>query len=396
MNGEQVKPGYKRTEVGVIPEDWSVHRLENLLSRLKNGAVYVAIKNGEIPISRIETIANGSIDYEKVGLANKSKQLEQYRLEPKDILFSHINSLDHIGKVAIYEDARPLYHGMNLLLLRANKEILHKYLFYWLNSSIGRQSTAILAKQAVSQASISTGDLRNLLIPTPSIKEQGEIIKSIDTVDHLLTKLDQLIAKKRNLKQATMQQLLTGQIRLPGFSGEWELKLLGEVANIKTGSKNNQDKVEDGDYPFFVRSATVERINSYSHECEAILIPGEGGIGSIFHYINGRFDIHQRVYAITQFQPNVSGKYVHLYMSTHFSDHAMQNSVKATVDSLRLPTFQCFELKLPSTYDEQYAISTVISDLDAELTNLEIRRNKTRAVKQGMMQELLTGRIRLI
>lgn len=171
---------------------------------------------------------------------------------------------------------------------------------------------------------------------------------------------------------------------------------MGDVANIKTGSKNNQEKVEGGEYPFFVRSATVERINSYSHDCEAILVPGEGGIGSIFHYINGRFDVHQRVYAITQFQPNVSGKYVYLYMSTHFGEHAMQNSVKATVDSLRLPTFQCFELKLPPTFDEQSAIASVISDMGAEIDALEDRRDKTRAIKQGMMQELLTGRIRLI
>ena len=94
--------------------------------------------------------------------------------------------------------------------------------------------------------------------------------------------LERLIAKKRDLKQAAMQQLLTGQTRLPGFSGEWVAKKLGDVTNIKTGSRNNQDKVEDGEYPFFVRSATVERINTYSYDCEAILIPGEGGIGKHF------------------------------------------------------------------------------------------------------------------
>ncbi|WP_313241182.1 restriction endonuclease subunit S [Stutzerimonas kunmingensis] len=230
----------------------------------------------------------------------------------------------------------------------------------------------------------------------PSVDEQYEIANAITKSDELIISLELLIAKKRDIQQAAMQQLLTGQRRLPGFSGEWKVKRLGEIANIKTGSKNNQDKIEDGEYPFYVRSATVERINSYSHDCEAILVPGEGNIGSIFHYVNGKFDVHQRVYAITQFAENVSGKYVHLYMSVHFGSHAMQNSVKATVDSLRLPTFQVFEVLLPPTKEEQAAIAEVLTNMNTELATLEARRDKARQIKQGMMQELLTGRIRLL
>ena len=135
---------------------------------------------------------------------------------------------------------------------------------------------------------------------------------------------------------------------------------------------------------------------TYSHDCEAILVPGEGRIGNIFHYVAGRFDVHQRVYAITRFVPEVLAKFVYLYMSKNFGAWAMQNTVKATVDSLRLPTFQTFELRVPPTIEEQAAIATVLSDMDAELAALEARRAKTRALKQAMMQELLTGRTRLV
>ena len=152
---------------------------------------------------------------------------------------------------------------------------------------------------------------------------------------------------------------------------------LGDISKIKTGSKNNEDKVKDGAYPFFVRSANVERINSYSHECEAILVPGEGQVGSIFHYINGRFDVHQRVYAITQFADEVLGRYVHLYMSQHFGTWAMQNTVKATVDSLRLPTFQKFEVSFPQDIHEQNAIAETLEDISQDLALLISRRNKT-------------------
>jgi type I restriction enzyme S subunit len=244
---------------------------------------------------------------------------------------------------------------------------------------------------------ITNKSLNSFKVPLPPTdEERTEIANALSDVDALLAILDQVIAKKRNLKQAVMQQLLTGKIRLPGFSGEWVVKRLGEIAQIKTGSRNNEDKVEDGQYPFFVRSEFVERINSYSHDCEAILVPGEGRIGDIFHYINGRFDVHQRVYAITRFAPGISGRFIHFYLAKNFGAWAMQNTVKATVDSLRLPTFQIFELRLPPTETEQTAIASVLTEMDGELAALEQRREKTRALKQAMMQELLTGKTRLI
>jgi type I restriction enzyme S subunit len=264
------------------------------------------------------------------------------------------------------------------------------------NSANGRRYfVSVAAGSTGTMPKISGDKLRNMPLPLAKPPEQRAIAKVLSDVDALLGGLERLIAKKRDLKQAAMQQLLTGQTRLPGFSGEWEVKRLGEIAHIKTGSRNNEDKIDGGEYPFFVRSENVERIDSYSHDCEAILVPGEGRIGDIFHYINGRFDVHQRVYAITRFGPGMFAKFVHLYMAMNFGAWAIQNTVKATVDSLRLPTFQTFKMKVPPTKEEQTAIATVLSDMDAEIAALEARRDKTRALKQGMMQELLTGRIRL-
>jgi type I restriction enzyme S subunit len=274
--------------------------------------------------------------------------------------------------------------------------ISSRYLANYLMSFLGMREVERFNSSS-SQPSVLVGNLRLYRIALPPTKAEQEVIAShIADVDALIAGLEKLIAKKRDLKQATMQQLLTGQTRLPGFSGEWVLKSLGEIAFIKTGTRNNENKVDDGLYPFFVRSAHVERINTYSLECEAILVPGEGQIGNIFHYINGRFDVHQRVYAITQFVEGVNGKYIHLYMSQHFGEWAMQNTVKATVDSLRLPTFQTFQVQLPPTIEEQTAIAQMLSDLDAELLAIEMRLSKTRELKQGMMQELLTGRTRLV
>ena len=195
---------------------------------------------------------------------------------------------------------------------------------------------------------------------------------------------------------------------------EWEVKRLGEIAHIKTGRRNNEDKVADGQYPFFVRSEFVERINSYSHDCEAILVPGEGRIGDIFHYINGRFDVHQRVYAITKFVPGISGRFIHFYLAKNFVPFATTDvdflyyllgtqkqgfiSLCGGSTFLEIGKTQlvAYQVRLPATKAEQTAIASVLTEMDAELAALTQRREKTRALKQAMMQERLTGRTRLV
>ncbi|WP_350647445.1 restriction endonuclease subunit S [Pseudomonas sp. HY13-MNA-CIBAN-0226] len=393
-----IRPGYKLTEAGVIPQDWesgSLGRFWDVTDCKHITAEFVS--TGGIPVASIREVQSKYID-----LDNAKKTTEKYYLslieggrkpQSGDLIMSRNAT---VGEVAQVEEWHPPFAmGQDVCLLRKkSKNYSTSYLQTVFKSPvIVNQLTNLMVGSTFKR--INVEQIRNFSVPMPPVHEQRAIGGILSDMDALISGLDQLIAKKRDIKQATMQQLLSGKQRLPGFSGERVVKRLGDLANIKTGSRNNQDKVQDGQYPFFVRSATVENINSFSLDCEAILVPGEGNIGSIFHYINGRFDVHQRVYAITQFAPDTSGKFVYLYMTMHFGAHAMQNSVKATVDSLRLPTFQSFEITLPPSKDEQSAITTILSDMDRELATLETRRDKARELKLGMMQELLTGRIRL-
>jgi len=232
-------------------------------------------------------------------------------------------------------------------------------------------------------------------LPCSPVAEQRAIAEALSDIDGLIAALDKKIAKKRLIKQGAMQQLLTGKKRLPGFSGPWMERKLGAISHIKTGSCNGDQAVDNGKYPFFVRSQKVYAIDSYSYDGEAILVPGEGGIGSIFHYINGKFDYHQRVYKISDFADNVCGKYIFFYMSRYFGEYALSLTVKATVDSLRLPTFEEFVICMPLNIEEQQAIATILNDMDKEIDDLEAQRDKYRLLKSGMMQKLLTGQIRL-
>src|SRR5690554_4467013 len=144
---------------------------------------------------------------------------------------------------------------------------------------------------------------------------------------------------------------------------DWDIDFVKNIAEIKTGGKNTQDRIEGGEYPFFVRSQIVERINSYSYDGEAVLTAGDGvGVGKVMHYINGKFDCHQRVYRISDFNNKISGYYFYLYFSNNFLNRIMQMTAKSSVDSVRMDVIANMQIPIPPTIIEQTAIATALSD----------------------------------
>ncbi|HGE6125726.1 TPA: restriction endonuclease subunit S [Vibrio cholerae] len=414
-----VPQGYKQTDVGVIPEDWlcaDIGALNPFVTSGSRGWAEFYSEYGQ-PFVRITNTKRHSIyldlsDLKFVKLPETSSEGKRTSLVNGDVL---ISITADIG-ISSYVDeslVKPAYINQHIALVRFNPdEINSKFVAYFLSSENVQKLFRSTSDQG-AKAGLNLDSVRKIQIALPSKSEQTTIANALSDVDALIQEMEKLIAKKQAIKTATMQQLLTGRTRLPQFAhhpdgrqkgykpselGEipedWEVVCLGDLATIKTGSRNNQDKEANGAYPFFVRSETVERLNTFSYDCEAILVPGEGGIGSIFHYIHGKFDAHQRVYVIRNFQ-NCSGKFVYLQMRQNFGAHAMENSVKATVDSLRLPTFQNFTLLLPSV-EEQDEVARILWDMDEEVKALGLRLAKTRQIKQGMMQELLTGKTRLV
>ncbi|WP_211276305.1 restriction endonuclease subunit S, partial [Halopseudomonas pachastrellae] len=193
---------------------WGVARLGDLVSRMANGCVYTPDEKNGVPITRIETISDGTINWNRIGHAKPSPEIESYKIQHGDILYSHINSIDHIGKVARYSDCKPLYHGMNLILLRPNSNIDSDFLFFLLSSETIRRIARTLAKQAVSQASINTKELRALELTIPDVGEQIAVASTLSDMDAELAALESRRDKARQLKQGMMQELLSGRIRL--------------------------------------------------------------------------------------------------------------------------------------------------------------------------------------
>jgi type I restriction enzyme S subunit len=376
---------------GTAPATWNEVRLDQI------GQTFIGLTYNPDNVNRSGTlvlrssnIQNGRLVFDDNVFVNGPIP-ERIRVRENDILICVRNGSRRLIGKSVMLDRRVVGQtfGAFMAVYRSGSNPFLQYFFQ--SDDFKRQIDEHLGA-TINQ--ITNHSLNGFVVALPSDLEQKEIASRLVDVDRYLAALERMLAKKEAMKRGMMQQLLTGKTRLPGFNDAWDDGVLADVARIKTGSRNNQDNEPGGIYPFFVRSATVERINSYSYDCEAILVPGEGGIGSIFHYVNGRFEVHQRVYAISDFSASTSGRFIYHYMRQFFGAHAMEHSVKATVDSLRLPTFRNFALRLPS-HDEQVAIAAVLDEADAEIDRLHKRLAKTRSIKRGMTQELLTGRTRL-
>jgi type I restriction enzyme S subunit len=176
---------------------------------------------------------------------------------------------------------------------------------------------------------------------------------------------------------------------------DWEVRIIKDFADITTGSQNTQDRIDNGEYPFFVRSSKVERINKYVFDTEGVITAGDGvGTGKIYHYINGKFGLHQRCYLVYNFE-RVSAKYFYRIFGQHFYDRVQGMTAKSSVDSVRMEMIADMPIPLPPTLAEQEKIANALSKIDQLINDLGALIEKKKAIKQGTMQDLLTAKRRL-
>ena len=225
---ERERVPLQETEIGPLPKEWRVVRLGEVLQLMRNGLTYRQERNHKgVPVTRIETISDGNINPNKVGYISSidKGQIENYRILPGDILFSHINSEPHLGKTAIYQGNPPLIlHGMNLLLLRVHPSVSDPYFLFYLLSHERAKGTFIgLAARAVGQSSINMGKLRNLSVPLPPLAEQREIARILQAVDAKIAAEQARRAALEELFKSLLHELMSGRIRLSDFPLEEKL-----------------------------------------------------------------------------------------------------------------------------------------------------------------------------
>jgi type I restriction enzyme S subunit len=244
---------------------------------------------------------------------------------------------------------------------------------------------------------LTLGKLKSIPVPIPNSKnEQQKIAACLSSLDEVITAESQKLEVLKDHKKGLLQNLLpqagetVPKFRFKEFedSGEWVERTIEEVAKVTTGNKDTQNKVDDGEFPFFVRSQNVERINSYSYDGEAILTSGDGvGVGKNFHYIVGKFDFHQRVYCIYDFEKEVSGRFVYMYFSQHFYERVMRMSAKNSVDSVRRAMITEMPILLPSK-KEQEKIADTLSSIDDLIIAQNQKLEALQLHKKGLLQGL--------
>ncbi|MBI5592008.1 MAG: restriction endonuclease subunit S [Deltaproteobacteria bacterium] len=409
---EKVKPGYKQTEVGVIPKEWEVKRLGEIATIATGNTppTWDAANYGD------EFLFVGPVDLgEAKRITSTEKRLSKKgfaisrRFPKNSILFVCIGST--IGKCGIASVELTSNQQINSIFPSPDFSV--DYLYYSVCTAVPK-IRALAGEQAVPI--VNKTQFLETMVAIPPLPEQRVIADALSDVDALIDALDQLIAKKRNIKQAGMQQLLTGQKRLPGFHGKWEVKHLGDVGMFSKGSGIKKDEVVADGLPCvrygeiythhndylkafnsFITPATAEQ--SQRIEKGDLLFAGSGEtaeeIGKCIAFLG-----NQEAYAggdIVIFRP-VGQDSMFLGYLMNQSSVASQKARMGQGDAvvhISARNLAQLKLHLPSQ-SEQTAIADVLSDMDAELEALEARRDKTRALKLGMMQELLTGRTRLV
>ncbi|GBF38477.1 type I restriction modification DNA specificity domain protein [Leptospira johnsonii] len=342
-------------------------------------------------------IQDGKIDWDNLVFTDNETEIQKYLLNKGNVLFNRTNTIDLVGKTAIYNGERPAIFAGYLIRIKVSDSLLNaEYLNYFLNTKPAKKHGRLVLSIAVGQANINGQKLKKYPIPRPpTLAEQEAIATVLSDTDALIARLETLLSKKRQIKQGAMQELLTGKRRLPGFTVEWETKNLADVCNkITTGKLDANAMSETGEYRFYTCAKEYYYIDYYAFNTEALLISGNGANVGYIHYFKGKFNAYQRTYVLTDFTANPI--YLKIYLESNFKNRINTEVNAGNTPYIKMNTISEMDIKLPPTLAEQTAIATVLSDIDSEIEALEKKISKYKQIKQGMMQKLLTGEIRLV
>lgn len=402
MNAE-AKHGYKQTALGIIPSDWEVRTVFDIADRQKSlfddGDW---IESEHIRKDGIRLVQTGNIGV-GVFIEKESKKYIGREAFDKllckevfegDILICRL--AEPAGRACILPGIgeTKVITSVDVTIYRPRDELaVREYLNQYFTS---RQwfDSVLINVGGTTHKRISRSALGRIHVPFPPLNEQSEIASALSSADALISSLDQLIAKKRNIQQAAMQQLLTGKRRLPGFSGEWKIKRLGDVADLYQPVTISARQFTDSGYPVYGANGVVGFFSDFNHDSAQVTVTCRGSTCGTVNRTVEKSWITGNAMVINCGQSRSVNKDF-LYFQLLGQDLSVCITGTGQPQIVRGPLAN-FELPIPSDLEEQRAIATILSDMDTELAALDARREKARQLKQGMMQELMTGKVRLV
>ena len=400
VKAERIPEGYRATEAGILPVDWQVKRLSEVATELTERAGQDMYET--VSISAGIGFVNQA---EKFGKELSGKQYEKYIVLHKgDFSYNKGNSkTSPQGCIYRLNDRESAAVPNVFESFRIKEQNADYYEQLFLSGFLNRQLYSRINRGVRDDGLLNlTGkDFYSCTVPVPPVDEQKKIAEVLLCCDRVIDLKQQLIIELQQLKNGFLQAVFPTKgcnkpdIRFPGFSEAWEQRKAKELCSISTGKSNTQDRVDDGIYPFYVRSPIVEHSNRYLFDEEAVLTVGDGaGTGKVFHYVNGKYDLHQRVYRMFDFSETITAKYFFYYFSNHFYDRVMAMTAKTSVDSVRYEMIADMDIALPKL-QEQIAISNYFDQLEHLITLHRRELEKTKKKKRGLAKLLLTGGVRV-
>lgn len=413
---EEIKQGYKQTDIGVIPIDWEVKTIGKIgLFSKGNGISRAESNTGIIPSVRYGEIYTTHDNYIKkfysfisLEIANRAK-----KLKVGDILFTASGETkEDIGKNVAFIDDIEAYAGGDIIIL-SPKNADSLFLGYLFNAPYVAKQKANKG-QGDAVVHITKDSLRDIVVAIPKfISEQTAIATALSDTDALIASLDKKIAKKQQMKQGAMQQLLTGKKRLPGFNGEWVEKRVDEFSDTSSGgtpSRSNSN-FYTGNIPWVTTgelndgyiSCTKEYISEEALNCSsAKLFPANTVLMAMYGATIGKLGIinipastNQACCAFLCDNQLVDNKFL-FYKLRFIRNELISLGSGAGQPNISQTVIRNLSLCMPNTKTEQTAIAQILTDMDNEIAQLEKERDKYKKIKAGMMQVLLTGRVRLV
>ena len=409
-----MKPGYKQTEIGVIPEDWEVSSLKHAFPRLDAGVSVNSddSESSDYYILKTSAVRNGRININEAKPVIRSDYARlKCPVKKGSIIISRMNTPAMVGACGFSAAEAP-----NTFLpdrLWQIEPLSPDYDFQWLNYLLNTEkySAAIRATAtgtSNSMKNIAKDRLLEILIPKPTLPEQQRIAEALSGMDELIASLEKLIAKKKAIKQGAMQELLNGKRRLPEFSGEWRVTTIKSLGNVVTGSTPSRSNphfwggkhawVTAQDFTSKYITSTVETVtDSGKNECRfipkgSILVTCIASIG--LNAITAcECATNQQINAIVC-NSNYNNEFLYYQICSQI-DLMKSIAGQTAVPIISKTQFEDITICVPPTIQEQQAIGETLGSIDNEISELEDKLEKIVGIKKGMMQQLLTGKIRL-
>jgi type I restriction enzyme S subunit len=382
---------YKKTGnewVPEIPEHWDFRRLKN----------FAVIGSGQDQ----KGIENDNGRYSIYGTGGLMGKTNQFLYEGPSVILGRKGTID-----CPFFVTEPFWTVDTAYYTKIKENVDPRFFFYCcltIKFDYYKYGSAV--------PSMSQRDLNQIRLPYPPLEEQKIIA---DYLDEQTLKIKNFIQTKQRfieLLKEQRQSIITNAVTkgiddgvkmketgidwIPSIPENWNKRRLRFLVKITTGKKNTEDRIPDGEYPFYVRSQTIERINSFSFDGEGILTAGDGvGVGKVFHYVNGKFDFHQRVYLFYDINSEIEGEFLFNYLQANMMSELMRYNSKSTVDSIRLPVIKNFLVVFPERKEQirilEY-IKTETKTLDIAISKAEREIELIKEYREAMIAEVVTGK----